>query len=916
MKLSRVRIEALRQFRQPLEIDGLREGINLFVGPNGAGKSTIVRAIRAAFFERYGSSSVSDLLPWGDSGAAPSVEIDFTSGGQAYRLRKRFLARKRCSLEVDSRLLENAEAEGRLAELLGFQYAAKGASRPEHWGVPGLLWIQQGSGQELHGSVEHATDHLRRALDQSLGEVASTGGDDVYERVRAERDRLLTRTGQPTGELREATAACAGARDRAAALEAQLAAYREQVDRFGSMAAQVQADGRERPWRRFEAQAREVQERLAQIAKMAEALGADRQILSQTGVQVRLLEQQRAVFAEQSARLEQRRDAVAQARAALAETELALQPRAQQLDAAQSAHDQAQACLLAAEGQEQRHRLLARIAELRAHHDRLGAGRRRAREIGERLDRHRREIAARRISDEQIQALRRQERDIQTARIRLESVATGLSWRLEPGQSIGCGDARLEASGQSRLVKRTALTIPQVGTLVIEPGGEDLAELAAARERLEMAQASLLQSLGSESLAAAEQRLQQRQAAEHDAQVEQALLAELAPQGIDALGAEIAAVAGELADAEARLAQAPLEDAAPPAVDDARGAHAEAMQRLRQAQASEQAARAAWSTARNALAHAQRELAGMEAAEQDEGYRRRVAQNQSELEATQLRYGALAAKVDAAQVAIDAERPQVLRQDAERLEHSASRSREAHEQRRGELIRLQSQLDAAGAGGLEEQLAQACGDLERAQRRQRELQRRAQALDLLAGMLTAKRQALTRRLQAPLLGHLNHYLQLLMPGACVTLDEALKPIALSARAVARPAGNSPAAGQGGSGTSGGQGPFEDLSFGTREQLSLISRLAYADLLKEANRPTLIILDDSLVNTDEVRMSQMKRILYDAATRHQILLFSCHPERWEDLGAAARDVRALLVSQPPADRRRDTEFASAMEIDAK
>ena len=82
-----------------------------------------------------------------------------------------------------------------------------------------------------------------------------------------------------------------------------------------------------------------------------------------------------------------------------------------------------------------------------------------------------------------------------------------------------------------------------------------------------------------------------------------------------------------------------------------------------------------------------------------------------------MRYGALAAKVDAAQVAIDAERPQVLRQDAERLEHSASRSREAHEQRRGELIRLQSQLDAAGAGGLEEQLAQARGDLERAQRR-------------------------------------------------------------------------------------------------------------------------------------------------------------------------------------------------------
>jgi len=95
VRLSRLRIESLRQYREAVEIDGLREGINLFVGPNGAGKSTIVRAIRAAFFERYGSSSVSDLLPWGDAGAAPSVEIEFATGGRHYRLHKRFLSRKR-----------------------------------------------------------------------------------------------------------------------------------------------------------------------------------------------------------------------------------------------------------------------------------------------------------------------------------------------------------------------------------------------------------------------------------------------------------------------------------------------------------------------------------------------------------------------------------------------------------------------------------------------------------------------------------------------------------------------------------------------------------------------------------------------------------------------------------------------------
>jgi hypothetical protein len=37
---------------------------------------------------------------------------------------------------------------------------------------------------------------------------------------------------------------------------------------------------------------------------------------------------------------------------------------------------------------------------------------------------------------------------------------------------------------------------------------------------------------------------------------------------------------------------------------------------------------------------------------------------------------------------------------------------------------------------------------------------------------------------------------------------------------------------------------------------------------------------------------MKRILFDAAQRHQILLFTCHPERWRDLGAPVVEMASL------------------------
>ena len=119
---------------------------------------------------------------------------------------------------------------------------------------------------------------------------------------------------------------------------------------------------------------------------------------------------------------------------------------------------------------------------------------------------------------------------------------------------------------------------------------------------------------------------------------------------------------------------------------------------------------------------------------------------------------------------------------------------------------------------------------------------------------------MTRKLQAPLQKHLNHYLQLLFPQAHLAIDETLSPGPLTRNG---PAGPESAA-------------FDALSFGAREQMGVISRLAYADLLREAERPTLIILDDALVHSDEERLGLMKRVLFDAGTRHQMLLFACHP----------------------------------------
>ena len=236
----------------------------------------------------------------------------------------------------------------------------------------------------------------------------------------------------------------------------------------------------------------------------------------------------------------------------------------------------------------------------------------------------------------------------------------------------------------------------------------------------------------------------------------------------------------------------------------------------------------------------------------------------------------LTATLEERQRRIDAVNPELLAQDLARFTQTADAMQRHAQERDAEITRLGIQLETLGANGLEERRDETGQQLEAQQRRHDQLQRRADALELLLKLLKEQRQEVTIRLQAPLQKHLNRYLKLLFPGAELTVDEALKPETL----IRTQAGKEE------------RGDLEALSFGAREQMGLISRLAYADLLKEAGRPTLIILDDALVHCDRARREQMTRILFDAAQRHQILMFTCHPENWQDLGVVYRDIRAF------------------------
>ncbi|WP_341938577.1 AAA family ATPase [Marinimicrobium sp. C2-29] len=885
MKLTRLHLEQLKQFRQPLEIRDLTDGINLFVGPNESGKSTLVRAIRAAFFERYKSSSVDDLQPWGDTSATPEIELEFDWQGEHWTLNKRFLGKKRCDLKVGRQHFSGEEAEEKLAEMLGYQFPKRGGSKAEHWGIPGLLWVEQGAVQDIQGPVNHAGEHLQSALGQSLGEVASSGGDELIARVEKERAELLTGTGKETKKYKKVLEDYRHSQERLDALNQSVEQYRQQVDQLGVLIEQKQSIDAARPWEEQRRKADTAKSQLSEVQRWQSEQRQDQQALDNCRQSQAVYRQQLKDFENQQHQLTQRAEDKAKAEAQLQECrdrrpqlERRRADAEQAYEQARNRREQARHQAEQARHQAERARLQQQIDQLAERQSQQTDTLKQATELQEALKALQSQQPSKDIDQTALAQLKRTEQALAELVIRQKALATRLNYELEPEQSITVGAETVTGQGETLLVEATELRIPGVGRLHIQPGGTDVADLQRQQEALQAEQSSLLRRLDVASLEEGEQRAAESQRLAQAIERDQARLDILAPKGVDALRSAAEQDDARLEALREQLGKLPEVQGDVTSEENAEADLEAARAELKRAEDALNQHQQQQGLAEQASTNANAEWDKLNAELQAPDRKAREEQANKKLTELKAREHQLTAAIDARQRQIDAAQPELLEQDIERFTASAQ-AMETQARERAQSIRdLQVRLEEQGAQGLEEKRDEEAQINQRLAQRRDELTRRAQALDLLLNLLKDKRQALTRQLQAPLQRHLNHYLKLLFPQAHLSVDENLMPTTLT-----RPQG-----------TGEEQGDLPSLSYGAREQMGLISRLAYADLLREAGKPTLIILDDALVHSDAQRLDQMKRILYDAARRHQVLLFSCHPENWRDLGATPRDLQTLRL----------------------
>jgi len=79
--------------------------------------------------------------------------------------------------------------------------------------------------------------------------------------------------------------------------------------------------------------------------------------------------------------------------------------------------------------------------------------------------------------------------------------------------------------------------------------------------------------------------------------------------------------------------------------------------------------------------------------------------------------------------------------------------------------------------------------------------------------------------------------------------------------------------------SGAVRPTDQISVGTREQLSALYRLSLAEYLGST-----IVLDDQLVQSDNNRMEWFRALLVEKARNFQVLVFTCRPDDYLADGA--------------------------------
>jgi len=885
-------------------LDNIRDGLNVVVGPNEMGKSTLLDALRAVLFEKYDSKAQPIVDLQNDRNqAAPVVELTFELDDGLYCIAKRFLKKPHAHLSCpDGRTLEGDAAEDELRRLLGFDAPGKRGAKAETLGLWNVLWVQQGQSFGVLDLPDSAQSSLHGALEREVGDVlGGRRGRALPQAIERQLKELITpNTSRARGKykdlidrektLGEDLEALRGRRRNLTQTLDDLESAEETLRRLSSAEAESgEADRKELA---------EAQKRHSRLTELEAHITA-----AHTELELRdlLLEQ-----AEQAVDERQKlKDDIKVEEVSLGKTgqELA-KVREQEREARSRLHElrddmlTSEKAVTEAEEAVSRHRRIVSVVERRSGISEL-EGRHRKAEIAEERQREaRRAAAAIPVTDEAIIAIREAEKELEKNRGRLSAAATLISFEMtsEGLRGIDVDGKSLVANRLPlRTVKPTTITIPERGRIVVEPAIRNRDELIHQQREAETTLRQALKKAGVETVGDAEEQYAKRRQLLDNAEFA-CREVEIQAPATDEHGAGAQALSDHIEGLRQALGREmnDLRLEEPPTLENAENALRTAEERARETRDALTMARAALSGPEEAIGALQTEFSTLPG--QHDESEKRLAKLRDRLTREENTHPDedLRVAVESARAALSEQKTAIAGLEAQRtdetlsqLEARISRLEKALQDRHGKrttlkekIAGLKARVEAAEGAGLDEAIEEKGRELGLCEEERRRMDREVKVLDLLRTTLRGAEQKAKERYLSPVLNRVRPYLTLLFPSADIRIDGDL-----CITGVVREAGYEEA--------------FNRLSMGTQEQIAVLVRLAFAQMLAEQGRPATIVLDDALVFSDDRRMDRMFDILNVAARNVQVVALTCREQLFERLGAHPLSLTAANVEELPS-----------------
>ncbi len=893
MKLRSLALNQFKKFTAPVRLDGIKDGLNVVVGPNEMGKSTLLDALRAALFEKYSSKAQPIAALQNDRNqAGPVVELEFEMDDGRYRITKRFIKKPYARLACpDGRVLESDAAEEALRGLLGFEEAGKTGAKPDTLGMWNVLWVQQGHSFGALDLPETARSSLHSALESEVGEVlGGRRGRALPQAIDKQLGELVTSGRKPRGEYK-------GAIDRRDALQSDLADLQirrselsktlddlEDADETLTRLTSTDRDNED------QAELDGARTRHSQLAALEAGIQA-----SETELKLiqRNLEQ-----AEQAKALRKSvREGIAADEIAIeADRKHLVEVIAQEKDARQK-YDVLQERIRTAEGavteadaavalKRRGLTTVERDARIRNLQDQLA----KAQDAEKRLHNAQKGAASILVSDKAIERIRAAAKAVDTGDARLSAAATNIIFEMKQDSLAGIEIDGKPIAGDRPLVlvvEPASITIPGRGKIIVDPAIKDRDKLIAQQRDERSNLKAKLADAGVTSIEDAEQQHTRRRKLLEQAELarQEATLHAPATDDYEAGAQPLTDYIEGLRHVFTRekneldLQTLPTRQQMQTALDAAE-------ERAGATRHDIQTARAALAGPTETLERAKTELTTLktrhdDAAAQLKRRQEEFLEAQSSCSDLKLQddLGAARNALTAQQKAVanlqDQRTDETLPQLEARIKRHDQAIRDRRDKREALKVRiagLKSLIEALEGAGLDEAIEKKDRERELCGQECARFEHEVTVLSLLLSALRDAEQEAKERYLSPVLKRVRPYLQLLFPGAEIAIDENLH-----ITGVVREAGYEEA--------------FHHLSMGTQEQIAVLVRLAFAEMLVEQGQPATVVLDDVLVFSDDRRMGRMFDILNMAARNVQVIVLTCREQLFEGLGGQQLSLQA-------------------------